>query len=117
MNKLKILFYENNKIEKTILYTVLCIVIVIITYINFVKLGFNEDPDIFAEMTYGKEVWINKNLFPMSWFPAQELMFFRPAIIYILIYGITKKFVLSYSISLTITLLLVIFSYIYVKSI
>ena len=107
------MFYKIEKLKKIISWTMLCIILTIVVYVNFKKIQFNIDTDIFAEMNYGKEVWVNKTLFPMTWFPAQELMFFRPTIIYVFIYGIIKKYILSYSISLVITLGLIITSYIY----
>ena len=111
--KNKILSYKNKKLESYLLYGLLCMIISVIVYINFKKIKFNIDPDVFAEISYAKEVWETKTLFPMGWFPANELMFFRPTIIATLIYGITKNYILSYSISLTIILIFIIISYIY----
>ena len=97
------MYNKTEKIKKIISYLMITTIVLLITYLNFKKLKFVEDPDIWAEINYGKEVWKTKSLFPNTWIPATELMFFRPAIIYSLIYGLTKRYILSYSISLTIT--------------
>lgn len=107
------MYNKTEKIKKIISYLMIITIILLITYLNFKKLKFIEDPDVWAEINYGKEIWKTKSLFPNSWIPATELMFFRPAILYALFYGLTKKYILSYSISLTITLALIIWSYIY----
>ena len=44
-------------------------------------------------------------------FNSNEYMFFRPALLYALIYGITGKYMLSQSITLTISFILIILSY------
>lgn len=92
---------------------VVCILIFTIIYLNFFKLVNNVDTDYIAEFNYGRNVWETKNIFSDSWICANEYMFFRPALLYALLYGITGKYLLSGSIVLSSVVVVVIASFCY----
>ena len=91
----------------------LCILIFTIIYLNFFKLVNSINTDYIAEFNYGRNVWETKNIVSDSWICANEYMFFRPALLYALVYGITGKYLLSGSIVLSIAMVAVIASFYY----
>lgn len=101
------------KIDMIIRISLLVILTGMISYLNFSKLVLGMTTDCIAELNYGRLVWEEKTFFPSTWYYANEFMFFRPAILFSVIYGITNQYLLSASITLTIVLFIVFGAFVY----
>lgn len=99
-------------IDIVLLTFITLIVFLIFTMINLREMN-HLDSDIVAEMNFAEQVWKQKTLFPSYWFYGNELSTIRPATLAAFIYGISKKFVFSYSMSLVLTMIGIYISYIY----
>jgi hypothetical protein len=94
-------------------YILIFIVVIVIFYLNFERLMINIDTDYIAELNYGRTVWNEKNIFPENWVYANELMFFRPALLFSVIYGFTGKYIISYALALSISFILILLAFFY----
>lgn len=116
MNKNKIFNIRRNLVENIDLVLIIFLTIIVFLIFFMMNLKGNITPldsDIVAEMNFAEQVWNQKTIFPSNWFYGNELSTVRPAILAALIYGITKKFVFSYSIALVLTMIGIYMSYIY----
>lgn len=104
---------KRERITQVILTTTLFVLIGIIIYLNFTKLFLQADTDYFVELNYGREVWEKKSILPNGWVAGNELMFFRPTVLYAIFYGITGKYLMSYAVALTVSMFITLLAYIY----
>lgn len=92
---------------------IVCALFSVILFLNFYKLTNNVNTDYIAELNFGRLMWDKKSIFPESWIYANEYMFFRPATLYALIYGITGEYLLSASIVLSFLAFLIVAAFLY----
>lgn len=93
--------------------SILLFTVGIMLYTNIYRLSYHIDSDIVAEMNYATLIFEQGTIFPKGWYYANELSFFRPAILMGALYKITGRFLLSQSISVILSTLLCIFSLVY----
>lgn len=107
------IWWKSKSKRVVINYLLILVVIGIIFYLNVFRLMMNVNTDYIVEMNYGKSICEAKSLFPADWVYANELMFFRPALLFSVCYALTGKYIFSYAMALCITFSFILMAFVY----
>ncbi len=102
-----------DKIVKISLIVMIGIFFLTMIFLNTNRMLEYLHSDIVGEMNLSQAIWEQKKIIPDGWYYATEVILLRPSLIAAILYGITKNLILSYGLACTITMGLIIISFIY----